>query len=85
MNKLRNKVNLDQTLAFTQSSHAYKHPYKPGANPAARLYEKVATFFNVRNIENEFVDFRNYKLEKQFTEIYSEAHLAFKRNDKVIL
>lgn len=62
MNKIRNKVNLDQTLTYTQSSHAYKNPYNPNANPLVKMQKKVSTFFSVRNIENEFIDFRNYRL-----------------------
>lgn len=39
----------------------------------------------MRNIENEFVDFKGYTLDTQFREIYSDLHTAFKRGDKVTL
>ena len=62
---------MDQTLTFTLSSFAYKSPYQlKTANPASMIYNHLATFFSIRNIENEFIDFRNYRVEEQFTEIY---------------
>lgn len=40
MNKLRNRVNLDQTLTFTQSSFAYKDPYQPRGSVAYKARTK---------------------------------------------
>ena len=37
----------------------------------------------MRNIENEFVDFKLYNLDWQFKEILSEVNLAYRRSDKV--
>jgi hypothetical protein len=85
MQKVKNRVNLDQTLTFTQSSFAFMHPYQPRANPAAKLYNKVHSFFAIRSVENEFVDFRNYNLQTQFSEISQELFQAFRRNDKVVM
>ena len=62
-------MNLDKTLAFTKSSFAYKEPYMIGAGPHYMLLNKVKTFIAMRNIENEFVDFKPYSLDKQFREI----------------
>jgi len=39
----------------------------------------------MRNIENEFVDFKSYNIDKQFREIYGDLFLAYKRGDKVTL
>ena len=39
----------------------------------------------IRNIENEFIDFKVHNLEKQFNEIYGDLHAAYRRGDKVIL
>jgi hypothetical protein len=85
MNKLRNKVNLDKTLSYTQSSFTYKDPYSPNRNMLLKARNSVWTFFSVRNIENEFIDFKVFNLENQFKEIYTDLHSAYKRADKVIL
>jgi hypothetical protein len=45
----------------------------------------VWTFFAVRNIENEFLDFKTHLLKQQFSEIYTDLHNGYKRGDKVIL
>lgn len=39
----------------------------------------------MRNIENEFVDFKSYNIDQQFREIYNDVWLAQKRGDKVNL
>lgn len=85
MNKLKNKVNLDKTLSYTQSSFTYKDPYSPQRNMLLYLRNKVWTFFSVRNIENEFIDFKVFNLDHQFKEIYVDLHNAYRRGDKVIL
>ena len=85
MNKIRNKVNLDNTLSFTTSSFTYKDPYQPKANLLYKARNKLWTFFAMRNIENEFVDFKSYNIDQQFREIYSDLWLAQKRGDKVNL
>ena len=46
---------------------------------------KFQTFVALRNIENEFVDFKSYQIHDQYKEIYSDLWTAFKRSDKVIL
>jgi len=76
-------VNLDQTLNFTQSSFAYKDPYQTTVNPILGIKNRIWTFFAMRNIENEFVDFKLYNLDWQFKEILSEVNLAYRRSDKV--
>jgi hypothetical protein len=54
------KKYLDSTIAFTQSSFAYKDPYMPKGNPIYKLKNRVLTFTALRQIENEFVDFKTY-------------------------
>ena len=39
----------------------------------------------MRNVENEFIDFKSYNLDQQFREIYGDLSLAYKRVDKVNL
>lgn len=85
MNKIRNKVNLDKTLSYTQSSYTYKDPFDPKRNLLLKLRNKIWTFLAVRNIENEFIDFKPHNLDSQFREIYHDLHNAYKRSDKVIL
>ncbi len=85
MNKLRNKVNLDKTLSYTQSSFTYKDPYDPARPLLLKLRNRVWTFFSVRNVENEFIDFKVYNMDKQFREIYGDLFNAYRRGDKVIL
>lgn len=85
MNKMRNKVNLDKTLSYTQSSFTYKDPFDPNRNLLIRMRNKVWTVLAMRNIENEFIDFKPFNLEGQFKEIYGDLHNAYKRSDKVIL
>ncbi len=63
MNKARSKVNLDKTLAFTQSSYTYKDPYNPKAPILYKVKNKVWTFFALRNIENEFIDFKTFHVD----------------------
>ena len=50
-----------------------------------KLSNKVATFMALRNIENEFVDFKTYNVNKNFKEINSSVHIAFTKRDKVRL
>lgn len=85
MNKLKNKVNLDKTLSYTQSSFTYKDPYNPNRPLLSSMRNRIWTFFAVRNIENEFIDFKTHNLQQQFSEIYTDLHNAYKRSDKVIL
>jgi hypothetical protein len=85
MNKIRNKVNLDKTLSYTQSSFTYKDPFDPNRSLLLKMRNRLWTFLAVRNIENEFIDFKIFNLDGQFKEIYSDLHNAYKRSDKVIL
>ena len=85
MQKIRNRVNLDKTLSFTQSSYTYKDPYNPKGSLLYKMRNKVQTFFSLRNIENEFIDFKTFHLDTQLREIYSDLNSAYRRNDKVIL
>jgi len=85
MKKIRNKVNLDKTLSYTQSSFTYKDPFDPNRPIHLKIRNKVWNFFAVRNIENEFIDFKTFHLDRQFREIYTDLHNAYKRADKVIL
>ena len=39
----------------------------------------------LRNIENEFVDFKSYNVNKHFKEINSNVYMAFNKRDKVRL
>lgn len=63
MNKLRNRVNLDKTLSYTQSSFAYKDPYNPKGSIMYKIRNKVHSFFALRNIENEFIDFKTFAID----------------------
>ena len=45
----------------------------------------IQSFFAARNIENEFIDFKSYNLDRQVREIYTDLFVAYKRSDKVIL
>lgn len=85
MNKLKNKVNLDKTLSYTQSSFAYKDPFTPNRPLLMKARNKIWTFFATRNIENEFIDFKLHSIDEQFREIYTDLYQAYKRGDKVIL
>ena len=85
MNKLKNKVNLDKTLSYTQSSFTYKDPYNPDRSLFFQLVNRVRTSFAVRNIENEFIDFKTFSMDRQFREIYGDLFNAYRRGDKVIL
>ena len=82
---MRNKVNLDQTLSYTQSSFTYKDPYQINGNLLYKTRSKVFSFFAMRNVENEFVDFKGYNIDRQFREVYGDIFLAYKRGDKVTL
>ena len=64
MNKLKNKVNLDKTLSYTQSSFTYKDPYNPNRPLLSSMRNRIWTFFAVRNIENEFIDFKTHNLQQ---------------------
>ena len=39
----------------------------------------------IRNIENEFVDFKSYNLDSQFREIQQSVYKAYQKSDKVNL
>ena len=77
MNKLRNQVNLDKTLAFTKSSFAYKDPFLIDGGMFYRLQNAARSFTAIRNIENEFVDFKSYHIDKQFKDINLSVFKAF--------
>ena len=64
MQKLKNRVNLDKTLSYTQSSFAYKDPYQPKGSLSNKVKGKIQSFFATRNIENEFVDFKSYNIDR---------------------
>ena len=63
MNKLKNQVNLDKTLAFTKSSYAYKDPYLIDGGFYYKLMNQLKSFFAIRSIESEFVDFKAYNID----------------------
>ena len=80
-----NKVNLDKTLAFTKSSLSYKDPYQVNGNLLYKLRNKMQTFYAMRMTENEFHDFKPYKIESQFSDIAKICYRGYSRNDKVLL
>ena len=61
----------------------YKDPYLLNGGPIYKLLSRVKSFLAVRNIENEFVDFRSYNIDSQFREINENVYKAFLKNDKV--
>ena len=83
--KANSRVNLDKTLAFTQSSFFYKDPFNPKGGLLYKAKNKVQTFFSLRNVENEFIDFKTFHVDTQFREIYHDLFNAYRRNDKVVL
>ena len=44
---------------------------------------KVKSFLAIRNIENEFVDFKSFNLSQQFRDINTSLYKAYQKNDKV--
>ena len=82
---MRSKANLDKTLSFTQSSFAYKDPFNPYGGILYKVRNKVNNFFTLRNIENDFIDFKPFHVDTQFREIYNDLYNAYRRGDKVIL
>ncbi len=50
-----------------------------------KLRNKFQTFFTLRNIENEFIDFKTFHVDTQFREIYHDLYNAYRRGDKVIM
>ena len=76
-------MNLDKTLSFTKSSYAYKDPYIIGGGPLYQLASRARTFMAIRNIENEFVDFKTHHMQEQFIDINYRLYRAFQKNDKV--
>ena len=85
VSKVRNQVNLDKTLAFTKSSFAYKDPYLVNGGPLYIISNKIKSFVAIRNIENEFIDFKSYHLDTQFRDINSSVYKAYAKADKVNL
>jgi len=63
MNKVKNQVNLNKTLAFTKSSYSYKDPYLVNGSLLYKAIGKVKSFVAIRNMENEFIDFKSYHLD----------------------
>ena len=61
----------------------YKDPYLINGGPIYKLLNKCRSFFAIRNIENEFVDFRSYNIDSQFQEINANVYKAYAKNDKV--
>ena len=83
VNKLKNQVNLNKTLQFTKSSYAYKDPYLANGGLYYKFMNRVKSFVSIRNIENEFVDFKSYHLDSQFREINQSVYKAYAKSDKV--
>lgn len=63
MHKVKNRVNLDKTISYTQSSFAYKDPFNPKGSILYKIRNKIQNFFALRNIENEFIDFKTFHLD----------------------
>ena len=61
--KLAKNVNLDSALAFTKSSFSYKDPYQTNGNILYKLRNRMQSFYALRMTENEFVDFKPYKMK----------------------
>ncbi len=81
MNRIKGNINLEKTVAFTKSSLAYTHPFRPSGGPLYKLKNSVHNFFSSRNIENEFIDFRKADLlGEQVPELYREAEESFRRS-----
>ena len=85
MNKLRNKVNLDNSLTFTRSSFSYQDPYQVDGGLLYKMINKARSFIAMRSIENEFVDFKTYNVQRQFKEINTNIYHGFSKRDKVRL
>lgn len=64
MNKIKNKANLDKTLSYTQSSFTYKDPYQPKGGMLYFVRNRLQSYFATRNIENEFIDFKTFYLDR---------------------
>ena len=85
MNKIKNAASLNDTLNFTRSSCAYKDPYQLAGGMIYKLKNQFYTFNAIRSIENEFVDFKTYSINKNFKAINSDVYTAFNKRDKVRL
>lgn len=44
---------------------------------------RLKNFMSIRNIENEFVDFKSYNLDSQFKDINTSIYKAYQKSDKV--
>ena len=62
MNRAANKRFQDSTLTHLVSSYAFKDPYNPAGGPLYKTQNKVKSFISMRLMENEFVDFRTYRI-----------------------
>jgi hypothetical protein len=62
MNKAANKRFQDSTISAITSSYAYKDPYNPAGGIVYKGTSKVKSFVSMRMMENEFVDFRSYRV-----------------------
>ena len=82
---MRNRINLDRTLTFTNSSYTYKDPYNPRMSAHQNLINRFRTFYANRYIENEFVDYKSDRIVPQLTEIFTDLGMAYKRRDKTTL
>ena len=81
MARARTQINLDRTIAYTQSSFAYKEPFNPRGGLVYKIANRAKTFFSARNIENEFIDFKKHDLvHEQVPDLYNSASEAFKRS-----
>lgn len=82
---MKSKVNLDKTLTKTVSSFAYQDPYNPNGGLLYLIRNKFTNFFQLRQIENEFLDFKTYSTHYQFKQIYEDLYNGYKRQDRVVL
>ena len=50
-----------------------------------KISNKIKSFVAIRNIENEFIDFKSYHLDTQFRDINASVYKAYAKADKVNL
>ena len=63
MNRKQHKM-MDSAIAFTESSMTYYQPFQPKGNFLYKMQNSVKTFLGLRQIENEFIDFKVYQVGK---------------------
>lgn len=82
---MKGKEAAFNTLGKKNYSSTIVHPYNPKAGVFEKVTNEIYKKYYLSQIKSSFLDFDKTNFGNVATEIYLEAHKAFKKNDKTEL